>query len=256
MVKIILNMLILQLLLIACHKQQVNLREMSPEEQLEYAMKFFEKKDYQKAKMQLTIVVLNNPGSGIIEKAQFFLGESYFNSKEYILAIEEYEKLLRSLPQSPYVDDARFKVGMCYYKLSPGYALDQEYTIKAITQFQYFLEEFSNSDLKPQVEEKLLECRNKLAKKKFKSGELYRKMGYYRSALIPFDGVLSNYTDTDYADDALYWKGECLRKLGEMEESKKAFLDLLNNYDKSEFVNRAIEKIQELDKVTANVPAL
>lgn len=233
---------------LGCHREKVNLREMTPEEQFAYAKGIFDKKDYHKSKMQFMIVVLNNPGSLITEKAQFYLAESYYNLKEYILAIEEYEKLIRSLPQSSYVDDARYKVGMSYYKLAPGYALDQEYTHKAITQFQRFLEDYPSSELRPEVEKKLSEGRHKLAKKEFKTGELYRKMSYYRAAILSFDAVLEKYYDSEFAEDALYWKGECHRNLWEWEDAEKAFQDLLVKYVQSDWVDKAKEKLKEVRK--------
>jgi outer membrane protein assembly factor BamD len=229
-----------------CGKETVNLREMSPEQQFEYAKSIFDKRDFNKAKLQFTIVVMNNPGSLVIEKAQFFLAESYYNLKEYILAIEEYEKLIRSLPQSPYVDDARYKIGMSYYKLAPGYALDQEYTKKAISQFQLFLEEFTSSDLKDEVNQRLQECRSKLAKKEYKNGELYRKMSSFRAALISFDRVLEQYYDTEFAVDALYWKGECHRKLEEYQEAENAFQELLTKHRQSQYAKRAEDKLKSL----------
>ena len=207
-VSVILILFVILLGLFGCVGKKVNLSAMTPEEQFEYAKKFFDKKDHYNAKMQFTIVVLNNPGHRIIGKAQFYLAESYYYLKEYILAVGEYEKLIRSLATSEYVDDANYKIGMCYYKLAPNYGLDQEYTMKAILQFQLFLEEFPDSELKFEVENKLSECRNKLAKKEYKTGELYRKMGYPRAAIISFNVVLEKYYDTPYIDDALFWKGE------------------------------------------------
>ena len=156
-----------------CNRESINLRELSPEEQFAYAKRIFDKKDYYKAKMQFTVVVLNNPGHPIIEKAQFYLGQSYYYEKEYLLAAAEYEKLIQSIPQSPIVDDAQYMVGMCYYQMSPGYALDQEYTFKAITKFQQFLEDYPESEFRPMAEKRLAECMDKLAKKEYKTGELY-----------------------------------------------------------------------------------
>jgi len=221
---------------------------MTPEEQFAYAKKIFDKKDYYKAKMQFMIITMNNPGNKIVEKAQFYLAESYYHLKEYITAIEEYKKLIRSLPTSPYVDDASYKIGMCYYKLSPGYALDQEYTIKAISQFQQFLEDYPDSELRPEAEKRLAECRNKLAEKEYKNGELYRKMGYYRAAVISFDNVLENYYDTKFADDALYWKGECLKRSGRFEEAEKAFNDFLRKYPRSTRAEKVEKKLKDIKK--------
>ena len=235
-----------------CNKETVNLAKMTPEQQFEYAKKIFDKKDYYKAKMQFMLITMSNPGSKVVEKAQFYLAESYYHLKEYITAIEEYKKLIRSLPTSPYVDDASYKIGMCYYKLSPGYALDQEYTVKAITQFQRFLEDYPNSELRPEVEKRLAECRNKLAKKEYKNGELYRKMGYYRAAVISFDNVLKDYYDTKFADDALYWKGECLRKAGKLKEAEKTFNEFLAKYPKDTRVEKVRKKLADIRKQLEN----
>jgi outer membrane protein assembly factor BamD len=235
-----------------CHRERVNLREMTPDEQFEYAKRIFDKKDYDKAKIQFSIVVMNNPGGLIIEKAQFYLAESYFFLKEYILAVEEYEKLIRSFPQSSFVDDASYKIGMCYYELAPGYALDQEYTLKAISRFQQFVEDYPDSDLRQEVEKRSMECRTKLAKKEFKAGELYRKTSYYSAAIISFDAVLEKYYDTEYADGALYWKGECHRRLKKWAEAEKSFQELTTKYAQSKWIHKAEGKLEDVRRELEN----
>jgi len=221
---------------------------MTPEERFDAAKKYYDKEDYMRAKTQFQILVMNYPGTKIADKAQFHLAESHFGSKEYILGAAEYEKMIRNYPSSDYVDDAQFKLGMCYYELSPGYALDQKYTYSAINEFQRFLEEYPNSDLKPEVEEKLFECRNKLAKKDFRNGDLYRKMAYYEAAIVYFDEVLQNYYDTDVAEDALYWKGECLMKLQKWEEAEQVFQIFVAKYPESRFVSSVKDGLRDIQK--------
>ena len=234
--------------IVGCHKTTVNMREMSPEDQYNHAKAIFDKRDFYKAKMQLLVAVLNNPGHRIIEQAQFYLAESYFHLKEYDSAIEEYEKLIRSLPQSPFVDDARYQVGMCYYKMSPGYALDQDNTWKAISQFQYFLEEFPDSDLRPEVEKRMGECRTKLAKKVYKTGELYRKMGYFRAAVLSFNTVLESYYDTEWADDAMYWKGVCHMKMREWENGETVLTEFLQKYPDKPLFRKVEQLLRDIQK--------
>ena len=229
-----------------CAREAVNIREMTLDEQLAFAKKTFDKEDYEKAKIYLNYIVMNNPGGTVIENAQFYLAESYYYSKEYILAIEEYQKLIKSLAQSAFVDDAVYMVGMCYYKMSPKYALDQEYTQKAIMQFRQFIEDFPDSELKGEAEQKLIECRKKLAKKEYKTGELYRKMGYYKAAIISFNDVFEEYHDTEFADDALYWTGECHRILRQWIEAERAFQSLLNQYPDSMWISRTESKLREV----------
>jgi outer membrane protein assembly factor BamD len=243
------------LFLSGCSKDVVNLREMTPEEQFDYAKRIYDRGDYYKAKMQFTVVALNNAGSMIIDKTQYYLADSHFHLKEYIQAIAEFEKLIRSMPQSEYVDDARYKVGMCYFELSPGYALDQEYTQKALSQFQMFLDEFPESDLRPEVETRYKDCREKLAKKDFKSAELYRKMGQYSAAIIYYEHVIREFIDTSYIDDALFHKGECHIKTHEFEQAETAFTNLIQRYSDSSFAQKADGMRNEVRKLMAEQAA-
>ena len=238
-------------LIAGCNRQTINLKEMTPEQQYEQAKLYFDKKDYYKSKLAFSVIVMNNPGHTIIEKAQFYLAESHFFDKEYILAIEEYEKLIRSIPQSEFVDNARYRVGCAYFNLAPSYHLDLEYTRKAITQFNSFLEEFPNSDIKDKVIKKRLESIDKLATKEYKTGELYRKMGYYRAALISFDAVLKEYADSAMAPDALFWKGECHRTMGDLEDAESTYIDFMRRYPENKLKSRAAKRLKEIQDVLA-----
>jgi len=235
-------------MLSACNKERVNFESMTAPEQLSYARGLFNKKKYLKAKMQFSLLVLNNPGSTIVEEAQFFLAESSYHLKEYILAIAEYEKLIRSLPESPYVDNARYKIGMCYYKLAPKYHLDQEYTNKAIMQFDMFIEEYPDSELRVQVEARRQACHDRLAQKEYKTGELYRKMSYNRAAIISYDAVIQEYSSSRYVDDSLYWKAECHRKIMEYEDAIQAYQKLILRYPDSPLVEKAKEKMKDVQE--------
>lgn len=232
-------------ILIHC-SHNLSLKSLTPMDQLEYAKSVFNKKDYFKAKNLFTVLVLNNPAGQTFESAQYYLAECEYGLKEYIESISEYEKLIKSMPQSSYVNDAQYKIGMCYYKLAPGYALDQEYTLKAISQFQLFLEDFPNSDLRPEAEKRLAECRDKLARKEFKTGELYTKMGYHRASIISFDAVLAEYFDSSYAQDALYLKGVSHQKLGELDQAELAFRSLLVKYPDSPHKSDVEERLKKL----------
>jgi outer membrane protein assembly factor BamD len=230
-----------------CNKERMNLGRRSAEEHYEDAKRLFDKKKYYKAKLEFRLLVLNNQGSLIIEKAQFYLAETHFKMKEYILAVEEYEKLIRSLPRSQYVDDARYKIGMSYFKLSPHYALDQDYSNKAIMQFRQFMEEYPDSELRPEVEQKLNDSVNKLAKKEYMTGDLYRKMNQPKAAVISFNSVLDKYADTEFAELALYWKSECHRRLNEFDEAEMQFKDFIRRHPKSDLIPKAEEKLKEIE---------
>lgn len=217
------------IILTACGGNKLR-ANMTTEERLAQAIKMFEKKDYFDARTQFRIVTLNAPGSSIVDQAQFYLAECHFHMDEFIIAGEEYKKLIRLYPQSQYLDDAQFKIGLSYYKLSPRSDLDQKYTWSAIEEFQRFMEDYPTSALRPEVESYLDQVRNKLAKKDFDVADLYRKLAYHESALVYFDEVLARFYDTKYAEPALFYKAEILFKLAKHNEARDAIHLLMDKY--------------------------
>jgi len=240
------------LLVVGCNSYNVR-PDMTSEERFELAKKMYDNGDYIQAKTQFKILTLNSPGLPFIDEAQFLLAESHSHLKEYILAADEYQRLTRFYPRSQWVDDAQFKIALSSYKLSPKPALDPKYTIQAVQQFQRFLEDYPNSDLVPEAEELLQECRTKLAEKEFKSAVLYRKMQNYSSALVYFDSVLDNYYDTEFVKPSLYWRGECLLKLERYEESVNAFQTYVDRYPKDRYVARANRHLKKLQAEISEV---
>lgn len=222
--------------------------DLDADERMKAAVEFFEKGKYFDAKTQFRILTLSYGGTTVADKAQFYLAECHFNLKEYILSAAEYERLIKLYPSSQYVDDAKYKLGLSYFELSPKYSLDQEYTQLAIQHFQEFLEEYHNSDLVSQVEKMLLETRNKLAHKKYSSAEQYRKMGEYRAAIIYYNMVLSDYYDTEYAAKAQYYVGECYRKQKEYSDSVREFALFIDKYPKHEWFPDAQEKLKQVER--------
>ncbi|MDZ7722150.1 MAG: outer membrane protein assembly factor BamD [candidate division KSB1 bacterium] len=237
--------------LFSCSKY--NIKDGTPlDKRMEIAMKMFENGDYFEAKTQFRIITLSHSGNQNADKAQFYLAECHYNMKEYILAANEYERLTKVFPASEYVDDAKFKLGMSYYQLSPHYGLDQTYTEKSIEHFQEFLEDYHTSDLVEKVERNLLDARSKLAHKVYSSGRIYRKMGRYRAANIYFNKVLEEYYDSKWAPRALYWIGECNRRMHKPKQAIEAFAEFKQKYSHHEWIGRTNDALRELRKELEN----
>jgi outer membrane protein assembly factor BamD len=237
----------LAIVLFACggNKARPN---MTTEERFAYAMKLFNDKDYFDARTQFRIIILNAPGSTVVDQAQFYLAECHFNMDEFIIAASEYEKLIRLYPRSTLLDDAQYKNALCYDKLSPKADLDQKYTYKAIEEYQRFMEEFSASELAGEVEKRLSTLRGKLAKKEFNTGNLYRKMALYEAAVFSFDDVLNRFYDSQYAEPALFYKGECLFKLQRWSEAQAALEQFAQKFPKSSNQAEAKSMLDEISR--------
>lgn len=192
-----------------------------PEKAFRIAKKKFDNRDYVDAIEDFSFIKIKFPGTKIADQVQFYLAESYYHRKEYILAAYEYEMMLKNYPLSPLVPDSRYRLGSCYYGLSPKYSLDQEYTQYAVNELKFFLEQYPTHKYTADAEKKLRELEGKLAYKNFRTGELYLKMDNYRAAAIYFNNVYEQYIDSEWADDAMIGHAEALIGLKKFDETKK-----------------------------------
>ena len=164
----------------------------------------FNDKKYSKAKEQFQFIIYNNPGSTLAAKAQYYLAESYYYLENYYQASREYDKFTMISQNSELVAKSKFLTCKCLYLLSSDSDKAQDDTQFTINRIQLFLEEYPNTGHKDECELMIHKLREKLAKKDIESGKLYLRMQKYKSALIYFNLVLSEYWDTSYTDEALY----------------------------------------------------
>ena len=243
--------LILFMLLASCAGTKNN-DELTLKDIFNQGMDNLENSKYLQAQSDFKNVLIRGTGTDLGDDAQYFLGESYYRNKEYLLAIAEYEKLTRKMGYSPFVEDARFKICEAYRIESPKYYHDQEYTLKALERYQEFLDDYPNSILLDDVLASINILRDKLAKKAFETGILYMKMEEYESAKLSFQIVIDKFYDTSYFVPSKKEMVLALAKNKEVDvattflESNKAFLiekDLYNEAQEAiEHINSKLSK--------------
>jgi outer membrane protein assembly factor BamD len=211
-----------------------NTANMSPKEHLDYAMQLYNQEDYQDALTEFQTLVLQYPGDAIADDAEYYLGMTQFKRQQYILAAYEFSKLIKNMPASDYVPKAQYMLADCYYELSPDYTLDQEYTKKAIQEFQAFIDFYPTNEQVKDAEAKIQELNDKLAHKEFHSGEIYGKMDYYDAALIYYNNVIDTYHDTKYAAMAAYNKIQVLMEMKKPGDALTEVDEFLDKYPNNE----------------------
>lgn len=97
-------------------------REMvlSPEAEKElYDLAFQSLKDlkYADAAEQFLDFLGKYPNSDYADNAQYWLGESYYVTRNYDIALEAFQGLLASYPDSPKIADGLLKIGYTHYEL-------------------------------------------------------------------------------------------------------------------------------------------
>lgn len=238
------NLLLLAILTIfvAC-SSSIDTSNMAPEDRLAYAIKLYQEEDYEEAVKEFDALILQYPGSSIMDDAQYYLALTRFQREEYILAAYQFSKLIKSMPSSEFLADAQYMLADCYYELSPNFTLDQQYSKKAIEEFQVFIDVFPLNEKVAEAEKKIGELNDKLAMKEYEAAYIYNKMEYYDAALKYYDSVLEIYHDTKYAPLALYNKINILLERKKDSEALTEAQKFLSKYPQHENYSD-VEKIK------------
>ncbi|GAB5519811.1 MAG: outer membrane protein assembly factor BamD [Rhodothermales bacterium] len=137
------------------------------------------------------------------DDAQLYLARAYRGNGDYILATNEYNRFTQIYRGDPRVAEADFERAMAYYQLSPEFSLDQSDTVEAIRQFNLFLRRYPQDPRAAEAQRYVVELRGKLAEKKYNAARQYETREQYEAAAITFMGVLEEFPETDWVDDAL-----------------------------------------------------
>ncbi len=225
-------------LLAGCGSSET-LQTISVEERFRHAMSLFDDEDYLAAINEFNIITLQNQGSAYADSAQFFIAESHFRRGEWLVAATEYSYLKRSYPASPLVPEAQYKLALSYYNLSPKWMLDQQYTKKAVDEFQAFRDYYPANRHGPDADEKIKELNNRLARKAYETASLYETMEDYKAAGLSFDDVIERYHDTQYAPLAYLGKVRVLIARKRYEEARAELQKFYDRFPNSVLQSRA-----------------
>ena len=216
---------LLLLLVIAVWRcsSSINTTDFGPEDRLNYAISLYENEDYEEALNEFQSLLLQYPGSVIVDDTQYYLGMTRYQRGEYIVAAYEFSKLIRNMPASEFVSEAQYMLADSYYQLSPDFNLDQQYTKKAIEELQAFIDFFPLNEKVAEAENKINELNEKLAKKEYNIAVIYGKLEYYSASIKYLNNVIDTYHDTPYAAMASYNK---ILLLMERDREDEAFAEM------------------------------
>ncbi|MDX1590795.1 MAG: outer membrane protein assembly factor BamD [Balneolaceae bacterium] len=169
----------------------------------EKAMNQYREGNYPEAARAFETVVSIGRGTDIGQDAQYYLAESYYNDRRYLLAASEYERYAQFYPNSFRREVVDFKRAECYYFLSPRYRLDQTYTRQALDGLRLFNSRYPDSEYNERAAQYITELREKLARKQFEAANFYKRTERYQAAAVYYDLVIDDYPETEWAERSL-----------------------------------------------------
>ncbi|MEX0720815.1 MAG: outer membrane protein assembly factor BamD [Balneolaceae bacterium] len=187
----------------ACKNDALIKRGDSVDVAYEKALAFFENENYTDAASAFETVTRIARGTDYGQNAQYYLAESYYNSRQYLLAASEYDRYMAYYPQDIRRQEIEFKAAMCFYHQSPRYKLDQTPTRTAIERFQLFNNRYPDSEFVTESAQKIDELRNKLAHKNYDAALFYIRTDRFEAGTIYLGLTIDQYPESEWAEKAL-----------------------------------------------------
>lgn len=176
--------------------------------------------------------------------ADSYLGEG--TTESLIQAINEYREFLTFYPTNPRADYAQYKLGMTHYRQMRGPQRDQTETREAIREFETFLERYPNSSLKPEVQQKLRESRDRLSTSEYQVGYFYYRQRWYPGAIDRLRSVIKSDPGFTSRDAAYYYLAESLLKVKLDAEALPLYEKLIQEFEQSEYLELSKQRVAEL----------
>lgn len=161
----------------------------------------------------LRLLSLEQAGVTYVDSITYHLARAYACLGDHALAQVEFERVVNNYPSSALVDDAAFGLAYAQFKQAPeNPGLDQQEAERAVRTLEDFIAIYPLSDRRKEAQALLADMKSRLAKKAFDTGRLYLKLAADSSAMIYFQQLWDNYTESPYAARALWLLAEKERK--------------------------------------------
>jgi outer membrane protein assembly factor BamD len=169
-------------------------------------VEYYDAGEYNKAYPIFDELISLYRGTHKAQEVYFYYAHTLYLQKNYILAGYHFKNFYKTFPQNEQADEAAYLTSYCYYLEAPKHSLDQAYTFKAINEIQLYINTHPNSDKLEDCNTYMEELRSKLELKSYEIAYQYFKTRQYKAAMTAFTTTVSEYPDTPYREDALYYK--------------------------------------------------
>ena len=189
---------------------------LSVEEQYELGQRYLKRGYYTKAIEQFNRIRNYYRDDPYSVRAELAIADVFYKKHEWDQARLAYEDFMRMHPRNPELDYVIYRIGQTLYKKAPRVAgRDQTWTRQAVNTWSGFEGRFPESEYQAEVQELLLECRERLAKKELIIAEFYENRNAWHSVISRVDGLIRVYPTSEYVPDALELKAYALASEGD-----------------------------------------
>lgn len=220
----------------------------SPKEQFDWAMSFYESKDYQRAAAEFDKLTKNYEYSEYASKAQYYAGLCYENMGKFYIAFQNYQKAIDNFPHIENIDEIiarQFNIANLYAVKDSPKVLGTDIMTSLDRSIEIYKKVVDNAPYGKLAEEA-----------QYKMGEALKRSERYDEAIQAFQKILDDYPNSIFSERAQYEVAYCAYRsslkpaydVAPTDKAIKAFEDFAkSNKDEALFkeANKTLQRLRD-----------
>lgn len=173
----------------------------SPKEQFDWAMTFYDAKDYQRAAVEFEKLTKHYEYSEYAPRSQYYVGLSYENMGKFYIAFQNYQKAIDNFPHIENIDEIiarQFNIGRIYAARDNPRVLGTDIMSALDRAIEIYKKVVDNAPYGKLADEAQFELANAL-----------KKTERYDEAISAFQKLIDDYPTSKYIDGAQYEVAYC-----------------------------------------------
>ncbi|MBT3422866.1 MAG: tetratricopeptide repeat protein [Cytophagia bacterium] len=236
-----------------------------------YGLAFFQNKNYDKAKVNLVKSIRTDKDKKIKALAYFWLGESYFQLKEYDFAQREYKNFLwiSESRKTPYYSIAYYNIAYTYFKqekfndarvnfdkyvsLESTSNNSNRYNDAIIRTADCYMAQTNYADAINYYNKTINNRKQEVDYAMFQKATILGLQNKDDEKLATLKDLSVRFKDSPYLDDALFEIGNMLFMSGKFAQSQNKFNYLIQEFPRSPYYTSALLKIGQANYNLNNI---
>lgn len=173
----------------------------SPKEQFDWAMSFYDTKDYQRAASEFERLTKHYEYSEYASKSQYYVGLCYENMSKFYIAFQNYQKTIDSYPHIDNMDEIiarQFNIGKIYANKDNPKVLGTDIMSALDRAIEIYKKVVDNAPYGKLADEA-----------QFELAQGFKKSERYDEAISAFQKLIDDYPTSKYLDRAQYEVAYC-----------------------------------------------
>jgi len=170
------------------------------------------------ARLTLQTMINTYPDSEYVARAKLAVGDSWYaegGSAGLAQAEIEYKDFITFFPNLPEAAEAQLKVANIHYRQMEKPDRDFTHAKRAEEEYKQLIQQFPDSKLVPEANQRLREVQEVLAEREYRSGRFYYLKESWTAAIARLQSLADTYPLYSDVDGALYMLGQANERLAE-----------------------------------------